>query len=92
MFKRVVLSAFIFSSLGIIFGLFYSEFQTRKLDEQMTQQMIQELKEEIMSLQKTNDHLIKELIQVQVITGTYDSDARFIESVEGYQGLLSERN
>lgn len=86
MFKGVVLSALIFSLFGIIAGLFYFEMEQRKAE----QLMIEQLRKEIVSLQNTNNHLIKELIQVQAITGMYDTDARFIESVEGYTGMVGE--
>ena len=83
MAKGLVLSALIATLFGIIGGLFYFEMTERKLE----QKMLEQLRTEVADLRKTNDLLIRDLIRVQAITGAYDTDARFIESVEGYEGL-----
>lgn len=82
-----LVTGLIASLFGIIGGLFYFEMNERKLE----QQMIEQLKIEVVELKKTNSHLIMELIQVQAITGAYDTDAKFIESVEGYTGMLGRQ-
>lgn len=86
MIKGLV-TGLIASLFGIIAGLFYFEMNERKIQ----QQMIEQLRIEVSELKQTNKHLIIELLQVQAITSAYDTDAKFIESVEGYEGLASFR-
>ena len=86
MIKGLV-TGLIASLFGIIAGLFYFEMNERKIQ----QQMIEQLRVEVVKLKQTNKHLIIELLQVQAITSAYDTDVKFIESVEGYEGLASFR-
>ena len=86
MIKGLV-TGLIASLFGIIAGLFYFEMNERKIQ----QQMIEQLRVEVVKLKQTNKHLIIELLQVQAITSAYDTDVKFIESVEGYDGLACFR-
>ena len=86
MIKGLV-TGLIASLFGIIAGLFYFEMNERKIQ----QQMIEQLRVEVVKLKQTNKHLIIELLQVQAITSAYDTDVKFIKSVEGYEGLASFR-
>ena len=88
MLKGLCLSVLISILFGIIAGLFYLEINERKAEYQM----ITDLKKEVVSLKQTNNQLIKELIQVLAITQTFDTDAKFIESVEAYEGLAGIYN
>ena len=81
------------SMLGIVGGLVYEN--GKQVVEQIRYQRseLDAVKRELISLRRTNESLVKELIHVQAINSMYDSDARFIESkdeiaVEGYDGVL----
>ncbi len=83
---REFLSAVLVSVLfGIIAGLFFWEHQ-KFLYEQQQFKMLQT---QISNLQAKNTALVRELVKVQAITALYDTDAKFIESVEGYEGLVA---
>lgn len=68
------------SMLGIVGGLLYDA--SKQVIEQMRYQRseLEAMKREIVSLRKSNDSLIRELIRVQAINQLYDSDAKFIEA------------
>ena len=83
MIKGLCVTILIAVLFGIIAGLFYFEMNERKEE----QKMLEKLSLEVAALKKTNSRLIMQLLHVQAITSACDTDARFIESEEGYEGI-----